>query len=103
MCQQKEMQRCRGAGAGLTGTEMLTEILERRTDRRDLSVLMKMITNTPEYNTLVCTYASPMARHVILVPTKSNFPRSSLNECTYVVLVGSFSCIKKLFAESARA
>ena len=36
---------------GRTGTEMLTEILEWRTDRRDLSVLVKKITD------IICTAA----------------------------------------------
>ena len=35
----------RGPGAGRTGTEMFTAKLEWRTDRRDLSVLVKNITD----------------------------------------------------------
>ena len=42
---QKEMQRCRGPGAGRTGTGMLTGKLEWRTGRRDLSVLVKKMTD----------------------------------------------------------
>ena len=37
------MQRCRGPGVGRTGTEMLTEKLEWRTDRRDLGGLVNKI------------------------------------------------------------
>ena len=43
------MQPCRGPGAGRTGTEMLTEMLGWRTDRRDLSVSVKKITD------IICT------------------------------------------------
>ena len=37
---------------------------------------------------------------VVRVPSKINFVASSLTEC---MLVGTFSCVKKWFAVSARA
>ena len=42
--------RCRRPGAGRTGTAMPTEMLEWRTEMRDLSTLVKKITDT-RYNT----------------------------------------------------
>ena len=51
------MQRCRGPGAGRTGTEMLTEML-------DLSVVVKKITDT------ICTCTGQHAPGTVEVPLK---------------------------------